>query len=93
MINHHFLSYQDNSGILVVAVEKDCFLISTKIHDYHGNHWDVGQDVSSEVENRTKHHLGAKSPNYPQVILLAIFAQTQVIWAKTSKLSNFKYLA
>lgn len=35
---------------------------------------EMGQDFSLEAENRTKHQLGERSPNGPQVILLAIFA-------------------
>lgn len=54
---------------------------------------EMGQDVSVEAKNRTKHQLEMKCSNYPQVIFLAIFVQTQVVLVETSKLSNLRHLA
>ena len=34
---------------------------------------EVGQDISLEAEKRTKQQVRENSPNYPQVILFAIF--------------------
>lgn len=53
---------------------------------------EMGQDVSVEAENRTKHQWEMKCSHYPQVIFLTVFAQTQAILVETSKLSNLRHL-
>ena len=69
MINYFFYN-QNNSGILVIAIE-DCFLIAWQKYTTAMVTTEMGQDVSLEAENRTKHQIREKSPNYSQVILFA----------------------
>ena len=71
MTNYIFYN-QNNSGILVIAIE-DCFLISWQKYTTAMVTTEVGHSASLEAENRTKHQVRENSPNYPQVILLAIF--------------------